>query len=398
MLKKYFLITYGCQMNKSDSEKISEFFENKKYKPASSIKEADLVIINMCSVRQSAVDRVYGVFQKLKKIRKKKPKTILTGCILKKDRKNFKKLFDEIIDIKDLINLTKKSKKNRSDNISALVPIIRGCNNFCSYCVVPHTRGREFSRPAKEIICEIKNLAKKGIKEIWLLGQNATSYKDKKIKFPELLKKINKIPGNFWIRFTSCHPKDFSENLIKAMKEGGKITEYLNLPLQSGDNQVLKKMKRPYNAAKYKNLVKKIRKAIPGIALSTDIIVGFPGETKKQFKNTAKILKEIKYDMAYISKYSPRSGTLAAELKNNVSSKEKNKREKILTKILKKTALENNKKYLNKKVEVLMMNKSFGRTRTNKRVKIESKRNLSGRFIEAKIIAASHWGLKGKLK
>jgi len=324
-------------MNKADSEKIAAVLENKGYKTASKINEADLIVVNMCSVRQSAVDRVYGLIPKFKKLQttNHKLQTILTGCILKKDKKKFAKLFDEIVDIKDLI---KKTRSKHSNNFSALIPIMRGCNNFCSYCVVPSTRGREASRPLKEIICEVKNLIKHGYKEIWLLGQNVNSYK---YGFSKLLRAINKIPGKFWIRFTSSHPKDFSDDLIEAMAECKKVAKYLNLPVQSGDNEVLKKMNRPYTVKQYKNLVKKIRKKIPDINLSTDVIVGFPGETKKQFENTVKLFKEIKYDIAYISKYSPRPSTVAAKLKDNVSFQEKKRREKILEKTLKQKSQKN---------------------------------------------------------
>jgi tRNA-2-methylthio-N6-dimethylallyladenosine synthase len=381
---KYFLITFGCQMNASDSEKISLVFENKGYKEALKLDQANLVVVNMCSVRQSAVNRVYGVLEKLKK---SKAKTILTGCILKKDKKKFEKLFDQIIDIKEL------TKNIKYHNISGYVPIMTGCNNFCSYCVVPYTRGREISRQTKEIICEVEKLVKRGVKEIWLLGQNVNSYK---YDFPKLLKRINKIPGKFWIRFTSSHPKDFSDDLIKAMKQFRKITPYLNLPVQSGDDRILKDMNRPYTVKKYKEIIKKVKKEIPNICLSTDVIVGFPGETKNQFQNTVKLFKEIKYDMAYISQYSPRPGTRGAKLPDNVLKKEKKRREKVLNEILKQTALENNRKYLNKTIKVLMINDSLGKTETNKTVKINSKKDLSGKFIKVKITNALAWGLKGK--
>jgi len=442
---KYFLITFGCQMNKSDSEKIAEFFEKIGYQSASNIKEADLVVVNMCSVRQSAVDRVYGLllkFQKLK-IKNLKLKIILTGCILKKDKRRFEKLFDLILDTKDLKSWPKEFKKlnikfskthdrevfMNKNNITAYIPIMTGCNNFCSYCVVPYARGREISRPSEEIICEAKNLIKKGIKEIWLLGQNVNSYKglfkqtkptpqkddrfnyESSSNFSQLLKKFNEIPGKFWIRFTSSHPKDFSNDIIKAMKNCEKITPYLNLPVQSGDDKVLKSMNRPYTIAQYKKILKKVRKEIPNICLSTDVIVGFPGETKKQFENTVKLFKEIKYDMAYINRYSPRSGTAGAKLIDNVSAKEKKARENILNEILKKTALENNKKYLNKIIEVLMTNNSIGKTETNKTVKVITQnskfkaqnhnlklktKNLIGCFIKIKITDALAWGLKGE--
>jgi len=382
-------------MNKSDSERIANILESKKYEPASKIDEADLIVVNMCSVRQSAVDRVYGLLPKIKNLPVGR-RTILTGCILKKDRRKLSKEFDEVVEIKNLI---KDIKPKYSNKFSALVPIMRGCNNFCAYCVVPYTRGKEVSRPAEEIICEIKKLIKQGCKEIWLLGQNVNSYSD--ISFLQLLRKINDIPGKFWIRFTSSHPKDFSEELIKTMKDCKKVTPYLNLPVQTGDDEILKKMNRPYSITRYKNIIKKVRKEIPNICLSTDVIVGFPGETKKQFENTVKLFRKIKYDMAYINKYSLRAGTAAAKLKDNVPAKEKKRREKTLNEILKQTALANNKKYTGKTIEVLPTNYKdkflFGKSFHYKTVKFKGQKNLIGKFAKIKITDALTWGLKGKL-
>jgi len=427
---KYLIITFGCQMNKSDSERIAAVLERLKYKKASTFEEADLIVVNMCSVRQSAVDRIFGISQKIAKLKKKKKKikSLLTGCILKKDRKKLSEKFDFILDIKNLPNLAKilkekkpiilpdkldevecaylKIKPRYQSSFSAFVPIMTGCNNFCTYCVVPYTRGREVSRPAKEILKEVRDLIKKGYKEIWLLGQNVNSYKSsKKINFSQLLKMVNNISGNFWIRFTSPHPKDFSDELIRVMASSKKITPYLNLPVQSGDNEILKKMNRSYTVEEYKNLVKKIRKKIPDIALSTDIIVGFPGETRKQFENTVKLFKEIKFDMAYIAKYSLRAGTAAAKLKDSVSPKEKERRYKVLTKILKETALENNKKFIGKKVKVLVEsckdNFCLGKSAHYKTVKFHAPHltpeKLVGQFIRVKIIDALPWGLKGEM-
>ena len=456
-------------MNHSDSERIASVLEEIGYKKSTKIEKADLILVNMCSVRQSAVDRVYGLTQKLKNLKTKKPrlKTILTGCILKEDKTKFKNRFDLILDIKDLINWPKllsydfdgrrkhateyknylKIKPKYENPFSALIPIMTGCNNFCSFCVVPYTRGREVSRPAKDILCEVKNLIERGAnpirnaisngaREIWLLGQNVNSYHSpistnmttnfreynisdiraqiradsRVINFAKLLKMVDDISGNFWIRFTSSHPKDFSDELINTMAECKKITEYLNLPAQSGDDEILKKMNRPYTIKKYKEMVRKIRKKIPRISLSTDIIVGFPGETKKQFENTVKLFKEIKFDMAYIAKYSPRSGTAAAKLKDNVSSREKERRYKILTEVLKKTALEKNEKYIGKEVEVLVEKQEaknkrqvyFGKTKTYKTVKLQTtnyklQTNSVGQFIKVKILDVLPWGLKGIL-
>ncbi|OGZ22214.1 MAG: hypothetical protein A2W55_00675 [Candidatus Nealsonbacteria bacterium RIFCSPHIGHO2_02_38_10] len=412
---KYFIVTYGCQMNWADSEKIAAVLEDTEYKPASKIEDADLIVVNMCSVRQSAVDRVMGLKEKIKN-----KKTIITGCVLKKDWLKLEKQFGKIIDIKEFI---KKAKGNYFKKITSYVPIMTGCNNFCAYCVVPYTRGREISRSVKEIICEIKNLVKNGAKKIWLLGQNVNSYKHNTpppsspskreisltpppprrgrrgegVDFPELLKIVNDIPGGFWIRFTSPHPKDFSDELINTMAKCEKLGEYLNLPVQAGDNQILKKMNRGYTVSQYEKLVKEIRAKIPNIALSTDVIVGFPGERKKQFENTAKLFRKIKYDMAYINKYSPRAGTVAAKMKDNVSPKEKIRRAKILNEIIMQTALENNKKCIGKTFEVLITAPNIGKTRSNKTIKINNDIPV-GKFVNVKITDALVWGLKGELK
>ena len=418
-IMKYITITYGCQMNWSDSERIAAVLEDAGCKKTLNMNEADLIVVNMCSVRQSAVDRVFGMAEKLKtlKINGKKAKTILTGCVLPADKKTFSERFDLILDINDMPKLPKilkisasktprkhylKIKPEYTSPFSGSIPIMTGCNNFCSYCVVPHTRGREISRPTKDIVCEAENLVKRGYKEIWLLGQNVNSYKDKEINFPKLLKRINDIPGNFWIRFTSSHPKDFSDELINAMRECEKVTEYLNLPVQAGDNKVLKAMNRPYSIEEYKKIVKKVRKEIPDIALSTDIIVGFPGETKTQFENSVRLFKEMKFDMGYILKYSPRKGSAAEKLKDNVSKEEKVRREKILTDILRQTALENNKKYIGKEIDVLVEkgksdNLWLAKTRTNKTVQFRFGNNLIGKFAKVKITGALPWGLGGKL-
>jgi len=428
MQSKYFIITYGCQMNRSDSERIASVLENIGYKKASKIDEADLIVTNMCSVRQSAVDRVYGKIQNAKiknQNEKSKCKIILTGCILKKDRERLFQQVNLILDIKDLQNWPEKlGIKNQELGIknyfeiepkyssfpAAYVPISTGCNNFCAYCVVPYTRGPLIHRPAEDIIKEVKELIKKGYREIWLLGQNVNDYRsgttqistrnNAEVNFAKLLEMINDITGDFWIRFTSPNPANFSDELIDIMAKSKKVTPYLNLPVQSGNDKILRKMNRNYTVQKYKNLVKKIRKKIPDIALSTDIIVGFPGEIKKQFENTAKLLREIKFDMAYIAQYSLRPGTTAIKMKDNVPQKEKKKREQILTEILKKTALEKNKKYIGKTVKILPVGWEkgflFGKSFHYKTIKAKGLKTMLGQFIKVKIIDATPWGLLGK--
>jgi tRNA-2-methylthio-N6-dimethylallyladenosine synthase len=456
-------------------------------------------VLNVCSVRKSAVDRIAGNFKKYKKFKEKNPnfRTVITGCVLESDREKFEKLFDLVVDIKDIEKLPKMlNVKTKSENeqiynindyfqiapkhqskITAYAPIMTGCNNFCSYCVVPYTRGRENSRPAEEILDEVKNLVETGYKEIILLGQNVNSYKSQipntkyqinfisknlkqmsflsrnnirdklqqeftatlnaanhtnfnnksnptnwilasagmtqsteLINFPELLKLINSISGNFWIRFLTSHPKDMTEELIKTVADCEKCAEHIHLALQSGDDEILEKMNRKYTAKHYLELIKLIRKYIPNVAISTDVIVGFPGETKKQFQNTAKVMKEAKFDMAYLNKYSLRTGTASAKLKDNVSWKEKKNREDILNKVLRKTALENNQKYVGEVVEVLIdesriMNYEsrifYGKTRSFKNVKIGLSIKYpvlsikQRQFVKIKITKAEAWGLEG---
>lgn len=335
-MSKYHIITYGCQMNEADSRKIAASLEKKGYKSAERMQEADLVLVNMCSVRQPAVDRVWGKANELAKLKKIKPKikTVLTGCITAADRKSLGICFDEIWDNKKYLEQIPKCK----NKTTAFVPISFGCNNACSYCVVPYTRGKLICRDHKKILKEIKAAVKESVKEVWLLGQNVNDYNcpsDASINFAKLLKMAADLPGNFTIRFMSPNPKNFTQELIDVMAASPKIAKFLNLPVQSGDNQILKKMNRPYSAKSYEILVKKIREKIPEINLSTDVIVGFPGETKKQFKNTAKLFKKINFDIAYISKYSTRSGTMAAKQKDAVSLEEKKRRAKALMKLVK---------------------------------------------------------------
>lgn len=410
---KYFTVVYGCQMNISDTEKVSAILEGLGYQPAVKIIEADLILVSMCSVRQSAVDRIYGLATNFKKL-KKDPKKILIGCVLNKDKRKLAEVFDFILETKDFIQLPKMlgqkicadPEPKYSSKFSASLPIMTGCNNFCAYCVVPYTRGREISQPATEILKEVKRLVKKGYKEIWLLGQNVNSYNsEEKVSFAKLLSMVNNIPGKFWIRFTSPHPKDFSDDLIKVMAKAKKVTPYLNLPIQSGDDTILKKMNRPYTVQYYKDLVKKIRNAFKQekkeLALSTDVIVGFPGETKKQFNNTLSVFQEVKYDMAYINRYSPRSQTAAAKMKDTVAIQEKKDRENILNEVLKITALEKNSNFIGQKVEALVQEnkKGFliGKTSHLKTVKFAGPKNLVGGFVKVKIKVASAWGLKGEL-
>ncbi len=321
-------------MNISDSERLATILEKKGYEPAKSADKADLIVINACSVRQRAIDRV---FDKIHKFKNKK--IVLAGCVLEADRKKLKgrvefwkpdEYFDTIAPL-------------RQNKFSAFVPIMTGCNNFCSYCAVPFTRGREKSRRPAAILNEAKLLIKKGFKEIILLGQNVNSYRSDKTDFPKLLKKLVELPGNFRLNFLTSHPKDMSDELIEIIAKNDKIISAIHLPVQSGDNEILRKMNRRYTVAHYENLIKKIRAAFkkcrpsfPAPEISTDIIVGFPSETKKQFQNTFNFCKKINFSKAYIAQYSPRPGTAAVKLKDDVPTKEKKRRWRILDTLVNK--------------------------------------------------------------
>ena len=363
---KFFIFTLGCQMNTADSEKVSAVLESANLKPATE-KEANLIIVNACSVRQTAVDRIWG---KLKVWKKARPAKIifLTGCILPKDRVKLASKVDEIFSINSLSKLPKILEKHRLKKIknlklkiknypaspsiphqsTAFIPIMNGCDNFCSYCVVPYTRGREQSIPEKEIICEAKKAIQQGYTNILLLGQNVNSYKIKsqisnlKITsqnlkrnkfnngFIKLLKKIDVLPGDFTFNFMTSHPKDLSNDLIKTLAKLKKWEHSLHLPVQSGDDGILRKMNRHYTSGQYLALILKIKNQISNIKISTDIIVGFPTETKKAFENTVALCQKAKFNKAYVAMYSPRAGTAAHKLEDNVSREEKKKRWKIL--------------------------------------------------------------------
>ncbi len=452
---KYFIKTFGCQMNVSDSERISSFLEEHNFSLAEKIEDADLAIFNTCGIKQTAENRAYSMINNLRKEKKQGVKIVMTGCLanradVQKRMKSKVDLFSEIKNFQENFEkLSTESKReefltlNQNDNsrdylsiipkhsnsFQASVPIMTGCNNFCTYCVVPHARGREISRPADEIISEIKDLVANGFKSITLLGQNVNSYhgtwstghgekNSKIITFPILLEKINAIPGKFWVNFVSSHPKDMSDELIETVAKLPKVCEWIHLPVQSGNDKILEKMNRKYTQKHYLKLIKKIRsefkrhKPTAPLAISSDIIVGFPSETKMQFTDSAEVMNKSKFDMVFFGQFSPRPGTVAWKMKDNVSQKEKARRENFLNDTLKQTALANNKRYIGKTVEVLIETCRsratgekekdgfyFGKTRTQKNVKLVSgKKNLIGTFVKVKITKANVWNLEGEIK
>lgn len=432
----YHIITIGCQMNIVDSERLDAFLAGQGWRLVSDFKRAALVIINTCGIRQMAEDRVYGLVNQIKKINPS-ARIVIAGCLSKRDdvRQRLIGRVDIFLPISEMLRLPellkggefrphfsldevrlKEGEKyldilpKHASHFTAYVPIGNGCNNFCSYCVVPYARGREVYRPAGEVIKEVETLAKADYKEIILIAQNVNSYHDPKYDFPKLLARLIKISGHFWIRFSSSHPKDVSPELIKVIGSSDKVCSHLHLAVQSGDDKILKAMNRRYTARHYQNLIRAVRQAKPGIAITTDVIVGFPGETKAQFNNTVKLFQAVKFDMAYIAQYSPRPGTVSWKMKDNVSPSEKKRRADEINEILKKTALAHNLKYLDKEVEVLVEGQNkrgeyYGKTSSYKNVLFRPTQKLSvvagkkliGQFVKVKIDKALAFGLYGVL-
>ena len=407
-------------MNESDSQRMASLFESIGLKESSVIEDADLIIVNMCSVRQSAVDRILGLSNKFAELRLKKKglRTILTGCMLEPDKDKFIKFFDFILNKDDMEiwpqmlageGFAKKKRDylrimpKQTSSFQAFVPISNGCDNYCTYCAVPYARGKLVSRKHTDILKEVKLLASKGYKEIWLLGENVNSYlspTDKDINFASLIKMVDDIPGDFWLRFTSPHPKDFSDELIEVLAKSKKFAPYINLPAQSGDDIILRKMNRPYTAKKYLDVVEKIKKSFKesrkgldaNVAISTDIIVGFPTETYEQFKNTCKLFDKAKFDMAFIAQYSPRPQSHCYKnMQDDVKKADKRIRHKELTEKLCSIGEQKNKVFMGKIIPVLIFEKYkgyyLGRNRQNKAVKVFSKKDgLVGSVINAKVI------------
>jgi len=364
---KFFIKFFGCQYNEWDAVRLSSILKSLGLGETNK-DDADFIFLLNCSVRKSAVDRTFGL---VKNFLAQNKKVVITGCILKDDQRKFEKkgcLIWDGVDFEKLSKLLKINYDSRSTLYSLpstnLVPIMKGCNNFCSYCAVPYTRGREVSRLMKEILDDIEKIIETGQKEIILLGQNVNSYKDPasvvisndseksheisrldksmarndKVKnnFATLLQKINNLPGEFIVKFTSNHPKDMSDDIIEAIATLPKVAKEIHLPLQSGSNIVLRSMNRPYTIEQYLKLVSDLKFKIKNLKLSTDVIVGFPTETEADFQKTVAIFKKIKFAQAYINKYSPRSGTAAFGLGDPIPWVEKDRRWRILNELIKR--------------------------------------------------------------
>jgi len=441
---KYHIITFGCQMNKSDSERIRTVLDNINMRETSNKEEADFILLNTCSVRQSAEDRAFGFMHEFEKLRQEKtPNLILgiTGCMPGRDKeKKFLrklKMVDLYFPIDQIENLPvwlnqlnpniQKEKKEEttksleylkieakySNSYQMFLPIQTGCDRFCTYCVVPYARGKERNRSLKEILDEAKKFVRNGGLEITLLGQTVNSYEipendpdlsndnPYKTGFAQLLFELNKLEGLKRIFFTAPHPDDMNDETIDALALD-KLLNYLHLPVQSGSNKILGLMKRSYTREYFLNIIKKIRNKVPDITIGTDIIVGFSNETTEDFEETISLYKEIEFDISYTAKYSVRSGTFAAKkLEDNVPHEEKEKRWHILQKLMEKITLEKNQKYLNKTVNVLFEKHKNGIAEgwsdEMKKTVVKSTKNIVGQYLPVNITESKTWILEGEL-
>ena len=444
---KYTILTMGCQLNENDSEKLCGMLEKMGYTKTEKQNDADLALFNTCCVRENAEDKLFGKLGELKRLKEQKGIIIaIGGCMMQEKHitdkikesypfvdilfgthtlhkfpEDLYKVIEEKRKLEDILDIDGKIYEGlpikRDSKIKASVTIMNGCNNFCSYCIVPYVRGRERSRQPRDIIEEVKELAKEGYKEITLLGQNVNSYlrveREKNIPFEEyqgvnsfatLLRAINKIDGIERIRFISPHPKDFTDDVIEAIADCEKVCKLVHLPLQSGNTKVLKEMNRKYTKEQYLNLVEKMKNKIPNLTLSTDIIVGFPGETDEEFEDTLEVVEKVKFEQVYMFIYSRRVGTPGDKMQNQIPEDIKHKRFDKLKALVESQIEENNKKYIGTTQKILVEGESknnsnmlSGRTESNKVVIFEGSKELIDKIINIKIISQHMWYLKGEI-
>ena len=444
---KYTILTMGCQLNENDSEKLCGMLEKMGYEKTENQQEADIALFNTCCVRENAEDKLFGKLGELKRLKEEKGIIIaIGGCMMQEKHitdkikqsypfvdiifgthtlhkfpQDLYKVLTQKTKLEDILDIDGKVYEGlpikRDSNIKASVTIMNGCNNFCSYCIVPYVRGRERSREPRAIIEEVKDLAKQGYKEITLLGQNVNSYlrveREKQIPFEEyegvhsfatLLEAINKIDGIERIKFISPHPKDFTDDVIDAISKCEKVCKLVHLPLQSGNTKVLKEMNRKYTKEQYLNLVDKMKVKIPNLTLSTDIIVGFPGETDEEFEDTLDVVRKVKFEQVYMFIYSRRVGTPGDRMENQIPEEIKHKRFDKLKELVESQIEENNQKYVGTIQKVLVEGESknnqellTGRTDSNKVVIFEGDKSLIGQVINLKIVSEHMWYLKGEV-
>lgn len=429
--------SFGCQLNVSDGEKIKGLLKKSGYNFTEDEKKADIIILNTCAVRESAEDRVFGIIGSMKKLKEEKPSLIIgvSGCMTAQEHiaEKIKKSYPQVdfvmgtsainslpsllleclkgkkfsADTREYDDLSEHTEQVRESTFKASVPVMFGCNNFCTYCIVPYVRGRERSRRPEDIISEVKQLVSDGYREIMLLGQNVNSYgKDleNKMSFPALLRELNKIDGNFIIRFMSSHPKDASHELIDTIFECEKVAKHLHLPVQSGSNSVLDRMNRRYTVEQYLETVSYIRKKDPDFSITTDLIVGFPNETDEEFKSTLDLIRKVKYDNIYSFIYSRRTGTKASEMTDTIPEEVKSRRMRELLEVQREISTENYRRFIGRRMCVLVDGVSkkrdgyvTGKSNEFIIVEFEGDKSLIGKFVETEITDSMNWAVTGKM-
>ncbi len=426
-MKNFFIETYGCQMNISDSELVATILTDAGFAEAETIDEADIILFNTCSVRQHAEDRVKGRISNEQSRKRTKQDLLIgvIGCMAQRLQDELINLnigvdfvvgVDQYHEIPRIINekleVTTDFNFNevyhnvyptRRGQFNAFVTIMRGCNNFCTYCIVPYVRGRERSRPFDEILFEVEEAGRKGFKDVTLLGQNVNSYSFEGIKFPELMKRVSQIDTIKRLRFVTSHPKDLSDDLIKVMAEESKICKHLHLPMQSGDDDILRMMNRGYTSEHYYTIIKKLKEAMPNIGLTTDIIVGFPGETHEQYMKTYRLMEKVGYDYAFMYKYSPRTGTKAAQYTNQIPEETRLDRLKEIIEMQREITLQKYREQIGSIKEVYVENISrksdedvSGKTEDFKIAVFKGDKSLIGKFVNVRITDATSGTLIGE--
>jgi tRNA-2-methylthio-N6-dimethylallyladenosine synthase len=431
--KNYFIWTVGCQMNVADSNYVAAALQKRGYSEVEDLEAADVVVLNSCVVRQQAEDRIVGKLGEVAQLKRKKPNLFLalTGCMVPDDQTTLRRkfpmvdLFFKPSAVNDfLVGLPDNASPDlgeygvslalegllptaQAGGIAAYIPIIYGCNKTCTYCIVPFRRGKERSRSIEEVAREVEHLTTQGVREVTLLGQNVDTYGHdlaEPTDLAALLTRLNDIEDLWRIRFLTSHPKDMAQNLIEAIGNLPKAMEHINLPVQAGDDEIIKRMKRRYTLRYYRDLVRRIRETIPNVTMATDIIVGFPGETHDQFMRTMDLLEEIRFDKVHVAAYSPRPGTVAASWPDDVSHSEKMMRLHAVEKLQERIGRERNERHAGEEMEILVegseRGKWMGRTRGNKIVFFppdDPKTDHTGQLVTVRIEEAGPWSMQGRL-
>lgn len=426
--KRFFIWTIGCQMNEADSHKVAAMLQEVGYQRAETENEADIVVLNSCVVRQAAEDKVAGKLNSLVQLKREKPEVplVLTGCMVTRQQEKLKQVFphvdlffnpsdfDKLAEVvpelneleDDLSQLPHYYQPQLAANkagVTAYVPIIYGCNFVCSYCIVPYRRGKETSRPFNDIVEEVKRLVASGVREVTLLGQTVNAYGHdlpEKTTLSHLLDAVGNIPGLDRLRFLTSHPKYMGDDVIHAIRDIDPACEHMNLPVQAGDNEVLRRMRRTYTRDTWMERIAYTREQIPGVTVATDIIVGFPGETDEQFLQTYDMLERTRCDKVHLAMYSPRPGTLSARWEDDIPHEEKFRRHQAIEDLQQRVCTELNSKRLGDVYEILVEGKSkgrwTGRSRGNTLVHFDDDRDVLGKMVDVKITKTSPWFLLGE--